>query len=80
MRRRTLYAVGEGGHLWEAAMSCPRNACARQLRMNLVPEARPRWQLTVDAKGAPTLAPSVWRKADCGCHFWLRDGHVHWCP
>jgi len=79
LRRRTVYVVGEGGHVWEAAMACPRNACSRRLRMNLVPEARPRWQLIVGDDGTPSIAPSIWRRGDCGCHFWLRAGRIQWC-
>ncbi len=25
-----------------------------------------------------SLHPSVWRKKDCGSHFWFRKGRVHW--
>jgi hypothetical protein len=78
-RRDVLYVVAEGGYPLHASMACPRGRCATVLNMNLAPDEAPRWSLAVDDKGAPTLAPSVWRKRDCGCHFFLCQGRLDWC-
>jgi hypothetical protein len=40
---------------------------------------RSRLDVSIRADGRPSLKPSVWRKPGCGCHFWMRDGRVHWC-
>lgn len=77
--RNTLYVVAEGGNALHASMACPRRRCATVLNMNLAPDESPRWFLTVNVKGVPTLAPSVWRRTDCGCHFFLREGRIDWC-
>lgn len=79
LRTHTLYVVGEPACAQFAAMACPRGRCATVLTMNLLPDDHPQWRIAVDHKGVPTLAPSIWRTVDCGCHFFLRDGHLDWC-
>ncbi|WP_319003147.1 DUF6527 family protein [Acidovorax radicis] len=59
-------------------MKCPCG-CGRILELLLIPEAHPRWKLTVDSGGRPTLHPSVWVKDGCRSHFWLRQGQIEWC-
>ena len=76
--RRILYIVQEDGFLEQAAMLCPCG-CGRVLQMNLLPDERPCWQLTRHDDGTATLYPSVWRKKDCGAHFWFRRGRIQWC-
>jgi hypothetical protein len=36
-------------------------------------------QILKDARGRPTLRPSVWLRTGCRSHFWIRDGRVEWC-
>ena len=78
LKRRTLYIVQEDGFKEQAAMICPCG-CKRVLQMNLLPDERPFWQLTEHKDGTASLHPSVWRKKDCGSHFWFRHGRVQWC-
>ena len=73
-----LYVVGVHGHQWYAAMLCP-DGCGAVLEMNLVQTSRPCWRFTEDPRGNATLFPSVWRKTQCHCHFWLRGGRVERC-
>jgi hypothetical protein len=79
LERQKLYVVGERSCPHYAAMACPYHRCATVLTMNLLPDDHPQWRLAVDQTGLPTLAPSVWRRVECGCHFFLRDGRVDWC-
>jgi len=72
-----IYLIGEGEHLWSAAMKCP-GGCGTVLEMNLVPDMRPLWHVALDAKGTVTIEPSIWRKRDCGCHFRITKGRVVW--
>lgn len=74
---RLVYAIGENGHLWYAAMRCP-GGCGRVLHMNLVPDMRPVWELDEHPDGTVTLEPSIWRQTDCKCHFRLTRGLIHW--
>lgn len=78
VRIRDVVVAREGGLDWEAAMKCPCG-CGDTLRLELVPEARPRWQLSASAKGHPSLHPSVHRIGGCKAHFWLKDGKIYWC-
>lgn len=78
LRWRRLYVVVEDGYQEQAAMLCPCG-CKRVLHMNLLADERPCWTLTPHGDGTATLHPSVWRKKDCGSHFWLRRGKVVWC-
>lgn len=78
LRRRALYVVQEDGFHEQAAMICPCG-CKRVLHMNLLPDERPCWRLTEHEDGTATLHPSVWRKKECGSHFWLWHGRITWC-
>jgi hypothetical protein len=73
-----LYVVGEGAHEWYAVMRCPCG-CGESLVMSLLTDARPRWRVTTDERGVPSLSPSVNRRVGCRSHFFLREGHIAWC-
>ena len=73
-----LAVAREDGTLWTAGMRCPCG-CERRLEVMLLPGVKPRWDLSVDANGRPTLHPSVWVKDGCKAHFFLRSGAVEWC-
>lgn len=63
------------GHLKWAHLLCPK--CGDHIELPLV--GRERWSIKVDLLRRPTLAPSIWEKATCGAHFFLRKGEVLWC-
>lgn len=77
LRPRVLYVVQEDGFKEQAALLCPCG-CRRTLHLNLLPDERPCWTLTRHNDGTSTLHPSVWRKKDCGSHFWFRRGRILW--
>lgn len=76
--RRTVYIVREDGFGEQVALLCPCG-CGRILQMNLLPDERPCWRVKRNSDGTVTLDPSVWRKKDCGSHFWLRNSPIQWC-
>ncbi len=76
LARRTVYAVGENGHLWHASFICPCG-CRATITLNLLPDDEPRWQLT-SSRALPTLRPSIRRKVGCKSHFFLEHGKVRW--
>ena len=78
LQHRTLYIVREDGFDEQAAMLCPCG-CENILHLNLLADERPCWRVLENADGKPTLYPSVWRRKDCGSHFWLRNGRILWC-
>lgn len=75
---RTLVVLVDDGDPWSAGMMCPCG-CERVLEVMLLPGVKPRWDVEVNAKGQPSLRPSVWVADGCRAHFWLRNGRVHWC-
>lgn len=78
MPRRDLVLLRDDGDDWSVGMRCPCG-CGATIEMMVIPEAKPRWSITTDSKGRPTLHPSVWRNAGCKSHFWVRDGRIVWC-
>jgi hypothetical protein len=78
LTKRTLYIVEDDGYEEQVAMLCPCG-CGRVLHMNLLPDERPCWKLIRHMDGSASLHPSVWRKKDCGSHFWFKKGKVQWC-
>lgn len=63
---------------WCVGMRCPCG-CGQKIELLLIHGVAPRWDLTVDAKGLPSLKPSIWLKNRCRSHFWLKRGRIHWC-
>lgn len=57
---------------------CP-SGCGVPLLLSLSPNRRPRWSVTTDWLGRPSVKPSVHRPDGCKCHFWIQRGNVIWC-
>jgi hypothetical protein len=75
--RRQIALVGPESRPQWAMFVCP---CGRGhlIALNLLPTRHPFWEVSHGERGL-TLHPSVdahWQGSRC--HFWLRDGHVHW--
>jgi len=75
---RNLILAKDDGEDWCVGMRCPCG-CGRIIELLVIPEANPRWSLSVDPAGRPTLQPSVWLRDGCRSHFWMRNGRVEWC-
>jgi hypothetical protein len=73
-----VYILTEDGEAWQASMFCPCG-CGAILEMNLLPDDKPVWNVSIASDGTPTLRPSVWRQVGCKSHFFVRDGRVIWC-
>lgn len=75
--RRTLAVVGSCSRPKWAIFACPCGH-GHSIAVNLSSAQQPAWQLNVEAD-MPSLHPSVDSWTDGRrCHFWLRDGRVHW--
>ncbi|WP_246622445.1 DUF6527 family protein [Rhizobium laguerreae] len=59
-------------------MRCPCG-CGDMIELMILRGARPRWDISIDKAGHPSLHPSVWRKSGCRSHFWVREGRILWC-
>lgn len=62
---------------WCVGMKCPCG-CGRTIELLLIPEAVPRWSLSLDPTGLPSLSPSVFLRDGCKSHFWLKHGRIIW--
>lgn len=78
LHHKTIYLVYEEKFLWHASMPCPCK-CGEILHMNLIPDERPCWQVTIHQDHTVSLFPSVWRQKGCRSHFWFQRGYVIWC-
>jgi hypothetical protein len=76
--KRDIVLARDGEEDWCVGMICPCG-CGQKIELLVIPEAKPRWDLQTDAKGRPSLRPSVWLQRGCRSHFWLRNGRVEWC-
>jgi hypothetical protein len=76
--RRSLVLARDEDEDWCVGMRCPCG-CGQAIELMLIREVKPRWDLSVNSAGKPTLHPSVWLQRGCRSHFWLRGGCIQWC-
>jgi hypothetical protein len=74
-----LVVVESGGFRKWACMKCP-GGCGMKISLSLNANLGPRWRVTGDWFGRPSIEPSVHQMNECRCHFWVRSGQVEWCP
>lgn len=77
MANNVLYKVQHEEWPKWADFKCPCG-CGDVISISIA-EGRNSWKLKRDFWGRPSLHPSVWRKAACKSHFWVRKGKIHWC-
>src|SRR5258708_3324853 len=73
-----LYLIETAGYTKWAYLRCP---CPKKdlIRLALVGAQAPKWRVTLDRSGRPTVSPSIRQLDGCYSHFWIRSGHVVWC-
>ena len=74
---KMLIVGGQGFQKW-ACFQCP-GGCGEKIQLSLNQALHPCWAASIDRLGRPTLHPSVRQLNECKCHFWIREGTVHWC-
>lgn len=79
MQPGVIYIVGGTGYRKWAYFRCPADD-EEIIQLSLMRERRPRWTITADWLGRPTINPSVRQLDGSYAHFWVRNGHVDWCP
>ena len=62
-----------------ASIICPCGWCGFLLSLCCNETGTPRWDLTFDDAGLPSISPSVNRLDHCRAHFFLRHGQIEWC-
>ncbi len=75
LRSGIVFVEIRGGHLKWVHLQCPK--CGDHIQLPLA--GGQRWSIEVDWLRRPTLAPSIWERATCGAHFFVRRGGLQWC-
>lgn len=75
---RGVYLLGGTTPKW-ALLDCP---CGRghTVELNLANPARTRWKVTTNRAGQPSIHPSIDYQGQPRCHYWVRNGRIHWVP
>ncbi len=73
-----MIIVGGAKHQKWACFHCP-GQCGETILLSLTPMRHPRWTVSIDWLGRPTLQPSIRQLNECKCHFWIQQGKVKWC-
>lgn len=74
----TVYVIGGKGYQKWAYFRCPADG-EEIIQLSLMPNRRPRWEVSTDFLGRPTIHPSVRQLDGSYAHFWVRRGQVDWC-
>lgn len=78
MQPGVIYIVGGPGYQKWAVFRCPRYE-NEIIQLSLMANRRPRWTITADFIGRPTIHPSVRQLDGSFAHFWVKGGRVEWC-
>ena len=74
---RRVIGVVEGSPGW-IIFECPCGAGHERIELIRTPRGGvPAWRVSLDGDTA-TLHPSVDYVGDRRCHYWIRNGRVHW--
>ena len=73
-----MVVVKAGGLQKWTCFRCP-GGCGEAISLSMSPARVPRWFTTLDWLNRPTVAPSIRKHNECGCHFWIERGGVQWC-
>lgn len=78
LKPRRLYVSSTPNGPTFGYLLCPCG-CGETLHLRFLPKRRPRWDIEIEADGAVSLTPSVWRQVGCRSHFVLKRGQIRWC-
>lgn len=73
-----IYIVGGPGYQKWAYFRCPADT-EEIIQLSLMPNHRPRWEVTMDFLDRPTVHPSVCQLNGSYAHFWIKQGRIKWC-
>lgn len=73
----TVIIVAEDGMPDSLVFKCPCG-CNTDIYLNLLKDAKPRWNFRISKKNKITITPSIWRKVGCKSHFFIRVGRIIW--
>jgi len=74
-----IYVVAGRDYQKWAYFRCPADN-QEIIQLSLMQKHRPRWTVAIDFLQRPTINPSVRQLDGSYAHFWVRKGHIDWCP
>jgi len=74
----TIYIEGEKRNHWIASLLCPCG-CNEVIRLNLLKNVYPRWNIKFHWYGKISLSPSIKRTVGCNSHFVINKNKIYWC-
>ncbi len=77
VKPKIVYVVGTTKQAWLIVFTCPCS-CDGIIQLNLLKEARPRWNFKLNWNNTITINPSVRRSQGCKSHFNIRNSKVIW--
>jgi hypothetical protein len=77
LRKRFVYVLGSNNDPWALAFMCPCG-CNEVIQLNLLKEAKPKWEYEINSAGNITIRPSIWRRTGCKSHFFIKNGRIIW--
>lgn len=78
MQPGVIYIVGGPSYQKWAVFRCPRYE-DEIIQLSLMANRRPRWTVTIDFIGRPSIHPSVRQLDGSFAHFRVKRGRVEWC-
>lgn len=78
IKPNVVVIVGNSKFQKWACFKCP-DGCGETILLSLSQSRRPRWTVTADWMGRPTIHPSIRQLDGCKSHFWVKQGKVKWC-
>ena len=74
---KEILVIGSRSKSRWIVFACPCGS-GHDIQLNSDPGRWPLWRLTRSLGGRPSIYPSVDAQGTTRCHFWVRNGHVHW--
>ncbi len=79
LEKDAIYLIGNTGYMWLAEMLCPCG-CGTEIKLNLLSDVHPCWNVKKHLDSTISLIPSVDRIYGCKSHFWVQKGLIKWVP
>lgn len=77
IRDKIILIVQDGNDPELLVFKCPCG-CDLGVSLNLLEDARPKWNFNFNDDGTMDVYPSIWRTVGCKSHFWLKASKIKW--
>ena len=77
VNNRDIYIIKDGDVPDTILLKCPCG-CDATIQLNLLPDAKPKWNYTIGNKKEISIFPSIWRNKGCKSHFFIKKSKVVW--